>query len=185
MYGKLSNYVTTCFMQAAEQENRTLTDKDFQAEYIIVDGDVFVPIFSCKFERVLRRVHFRLRRNLPRNFALRYNLDEHEIETYRYTQVFDNEVWSRNHALALVTLKDGKKYFIEDTPSWHVGDEETIPYIDIPAMAGISKDRGEDRRAFWKSHKTFAEYRDLYRQCYGEWPEHQITGSDGVVRIEK
>ena len=71
MYRKLSNYVTTCFMQAAEQENRTLTDKDFQAEYIIVDGDVFVPIFSCKFERVLRRVHFRRHTALRRYLITR------------------------------------------------------------------------------------------------------------------
>lgn len=175
---KLQEYVSLCFAQAAEAEKRELSEKDYSAEFAVLDDAFFIPFFTCKFERVLRRVHFRLGRNLPENFGLRYNLDKYGDKIYRFTQVFDNEVWSHNHALALVTLKDGKKYFVEDSPAWITEKCGPAPFINIPCGMGC-----DDVRAFWSEHKTFAEYRDLFLQCYHYWPEHNVVGSNGVENI--
>ena len=182
----LERYIKDCFEQAALSENRHLGQADYTAEFIVVDDDVLIPFFSCKYGRVLRRVRFRLQNNLKKNFGLRFNeypsgFGTLVLEHYRAAETEDKEVWNYNAALAFVVMKNGKKYSVENTDAACPGTDH-IPYVDIPAMRGF--DVRVEAFVFWSEHKTFADYRELYKECYGTWPEHKIVGSSGIERIE-
>lgn len=184
-YGKLNQYIKKCFEDAAKSENRQLHEHDYSAEYVVLDGIYLIPFFSCKYGRVLARVHYRIRNNLPRNFGLKYNLDDTGFEIYRTcvteADKGDSEVWDQNAAIGLVRMESGKVYFIEDTVGLTPYSEH-CPYKDIPEHEGFHGDT--DHAIFWKQHKSFREYKDLYTRCYGTWPEHTLTGSDGVKAVE-
>lgn len=72
----LKNYVEKCFKDAFKTENREYKKEDWSFEYILVknlSGVIqLVPILNCKYNRVLRKVEYRLQNNLKKNFGFEY-----------------------------------------------------------------------------------------------------------------
>lgn len=72
----LKNYVEKCFKDAFKTENREYKKEDCSFEYVLVknlNGVIqLVPIINCKYNRVLRKVEYRLQNNLKKNFGFEY-----------------------------------------------------------------------------------------------------------------
>lgn len=94
----LKNYVEKCFKDAFKTENREYKKEDWSFEYILVknlSGVIqLVPILNCKYNRVLRKVEYRLQNNLKKNFGFEYgntndmrlSFDETGMIDFNFTQ---------------------------------------------------------------------------------------------------
>ena len=73
---KLDNYIEKCFVDAFKSEKREYDKKSYSFEYIIVydsrNTGHFYPILTCKYDRVLRRVNYRLKNNIAKYFDIVY-----------------------------------------------------------------------------------------------------------------
>lgn len=73
---KLNSYIEKCFVDAFKSEKREYDKKSHSFEYIIIYDSRnighFYPIFTCKYDRVLRRVYFRLKNNIAKYFDIVY-----------------------------------------------------------------------------------------------------------------
>lgn len=73
---KLNSYIEKCFADAFKSEKREYDKKSYSFEYIIIydsrNTGHFYPILTCKYDRVLRRVYFRLKNNIAKYFDIVY-----------------------------------------------------------------------------------------------------------------
>jgi len=71
MESKIDRYINKVISDACLAEGK---ENDVQYQFRIVE-DVVVFAIDTKFERVKRRVEYRLRNNIPKNFGLKFNED--------------------------------------------------------------------------------------------------------------
>ena len=73
---KLNSYIEKCFADAFKSEKREYDKKSYSFEYIIIydsrNTGHFYPILTCKYDRVLRRVNYRLKNNIAKYFDIVY-----------------------------------------------------------------------------------------------------------------
>lgn len=88
----LRNYVEKCFKDAFKAEDREYNEKLWSFEWVMIKNSSSVfqlyPIMRCKFDRVLRRVEWRLQNNLMKNFGVQYgNTDDMRCLFYEDGQI--------------------------------------------------------------------------------------------------
>jgi len=67
---QITSYIEKVISEAAAAENH---ENDVQYQYLLIDNDLLFAIKS-KYQRVRRRIEYRLLHNLERNFGLCFNL---------------------------------------------------------------------------------------------------------------
>ena len=88
----LRSYIEKCFKDSFKAENKEYNDKLWNFEWIMVknSSNVFqlYPVMWCKFDRVSRRVKYRLQNNLMKNFEIHYgDTDEMRSMFYKNGQI--------------------------------------------------------------------------------------------------
>lgn len=114
----LDDYIRKCIQDACECEGRDIKSDPSQLEkyfYIVIDDCVLFSIYT-KWEKVNRRVRYRLRNNLEKNFGLKWYSSKYLLVKY-YRRV--------TVALAIGgILVDGKtRWGIEDLEPQFQGSE--------------------------------------------------------------
>lgn len=73
---RLNSYIEKCFKDAFKSEDRAYNKKSYSFEYVIIYNSKqvghFYPILTCKYDRVLRRVNYRLKNNIAKYFDIVY-----------------------------------------------------------------------------------------------------------------
>lgn len=151
----LRSYVEKCFKDSFMAENREYNDKLWSFEWIMIKNSLNVfqlfPIMWCKYDRVLRRVTYRLENNLMKNFGIQYgNTDE-----MRCTIDEDGQI-DPNFTQAMFKTKRGNI-------SLSIFDKNTNPYENDNL-------RGECMIAY-RCEKLIFQYYGLDAKLYNELPE--------------
>ncbi len=178
---KIETYIRKCFEEAARSEQRILTEMDYSPEFILYEKEelgkkriYFIPIFHCKYQRVMVKVKYRLNRNLEKNFDV--IPDDYMRLCKRNTF---GEVADPNHAIARFEVR-GKQLTLCDGTINH----DRLPYHDIP-MKDIGQEMDVTSRLYYWEKMTFTRYKDLYAKTYGSWPDRHFMVSSGVTILEK
>lgn len=91
----IRSYIEKCFKDAFKAENREYDKKLWDFEWVMIKNLSGVyqlyPIMRCKYNRVLRRVIYRLENNLIHNFSIHYgDTDEMICLLYEGNQIDPN-----------------------------------------------------------------------------------------------
>lgn len=164
----LWKYIKKCFEDAFKAENRSYDEKLWSFEWIMIKNSKGIyqlyPIAQCKYQRVSRRVCYRLQNNLQKNFGLLYkNTDDLRCLFYKDGQI------DYNFTQAMFQTQNGNI-------SLSVFDENTNP-------ADLYNELSEnDKRRILKDWNTFKE---LYKKTFGEevGSRYDIACSSGIKRI--
>lgn len=162
---KLKEYLERVCRDACVSEQRPV-DVDFQ--YALVDNCLIVAL-RCPYQRVLRRINYRLDRNLPKNFGLEYcNIDEVNLKGIDF--IFGDIDYNFSFAEWEVfgvwgTLRIGE-------------DEKLNPHLHISANEGITSRLNALEAVGFKpvyhvvelKHCDWADFCKYYEVAYGERP---------------
>lgn len=151
----LRKYVKKCFEDAFKAENRHYDEKSWSFEWIIIKNDKGIyqlyPIVQYKYQRVSRRVCYRLKNNLQKNFGLLYeNTDDLRCLFYGDGQI------DYNFTQAMFQTQNGNI-------SLSVFDENTNPYENEKKGQCMIGNTFE---------KLLFNYWELNADLYNELPEN-------------
>ena len=178
---KLDDYIYNCFVDAHKSEGRPFDKGNFSFDYIIFNNSLLYPIAWCKYDRVLRKVMYRLNRNLEKNFNIKM------IQTgfciYEAVQTLDN-----NFTLCTFDIKRGNKtksYFLitllDDEYYGNLCMSKTGGSTDVPYLYMLdryNKINGTNKDMLSWHVKDFKEYKKLWLECFGDFhPDIKITGT--------
>ena len=82
---RFDRYIRKCFKDAAENEGRTLTSKDYSFRYYIFNNKMIAIVLDCEYARVERQVRGRIERNFEKNFGLEVTSRVMEYDANRYS----------------------------------------------------------------------------------------------------
>lgn len=196
---RLDSYIEKCFKDAFLSEEREYNKKLYSGEYVIIYDSKnvghFYPVMSCKYDRILRRVDFRLENNIKKNFDLvfkdsedfRCSVDSSAIIDFNFTRamIADRNNTKKKYEIFILddldkfTYKKGqyipsykyeqlvrKYYNLEEKDYYRVGDKDDG--ISLPSS--LMTDWNEFKK-LWKA--TFDQ--DI---C-----PYKIILSAGLVRL--
>lgn len=197
----IRSYVEKCFKDACESEQRPYKDT-WSFEYLIVnhngkDDYHLIPFISCKYNRVLRRVNYRLEKNMEKNFGIYYG----RSDLIRFL-TYEDQCIDPNHTECMI--KYGKKTISVSLFDVDYADEMKGEVIGagryeklILTHFGWSID--EFRSAYEKvrpdgtitlpdnllSYKGWDEFKELYKKTFNEdvGSRFHIICSSGIERM--
>lgn len=192
---KLDQYIDKCFQDAFKAEERSYNKDSYYSEYILIKNKnddqtcyQFYPIIWCKYHRVQRRVSFRLKNNLKKNFGLEFSNTDN-LRTlinfrsgidYNYTQFkvsFKDKNRKNDHLYVSIFDKYTNPYEsgnLDDINSGEcmlafIYEKLLFMYWNIDAEAYNSLEDGDEKmhlpdylREDWESFK------ELYQKAFGE-----------------
>ena len=195
----LRKYIKKCFEDAFKSENRSYDEKLWSFEWIMIKNSKGIyqlyPIAQCKYQRVSRRVCYRLQNNLQKNFGLLYkNTDDLRCLFYENGQI------DYNFTQAMFQTQNGNI-------SLSVFDENTNPYENEKKgqcmiantfekllfnywelNADLYNELPEnDKRRYLPQFisKDWNTFKELYKKTFGEeiGSRYDIACSSGIKRI--
>lgn len=195
----LRKYVKKCFEDAFKAENHHYDEKSWSFEWIMIKNDKGIyqlyPIVQCKYQRVSRRVCYRLKNNLQKNFGLLYeNTDDLRCLFYGNGQI------DCNFTQAMFQTQNGNI-------SLSVFDENTNPYENEgkgQCMISYTFEKllfnywelnadlynklpENDKRRYLPQFmsKDWNTFKELYKKTFGEeiGSKYDIICSSGIKRI--
>ena len=105
---RLNSYIEKCFKDAFKSEEREYDKKLYSFEYVIIYDNkqvgYFYPIFTCRYDRVLRRVYFRLKNNIAKYFDIVYG----DTEDFRVSIDSYETYININFTRAMIARKNDK-----------------------------------------------------------------------------
>lgn len=145
-------YIDKVISESTKAENRP---NDVRYQYIIIGNDLLFVIKS-KYQKIRRRIEYRLLHNLERNFGLRFNLIDSAFSNSKY---------------GIYEGIDPNRSFME----WNCFKQEvTIFYCNGIRPNGelgrphleLLKENGFD----YSSDKNWNLFEEAYEKAYGELP---------------
>ena len=202
---KLDSYIQRCFEDAFKAEDRDYDKKYYKPYYIIIydheNNGHFYPLFKCGYNRVERRVNFRLKNNLKKNFDLIYG------DTYDFRVVINKDkVIDIDYNFTRAVLKSNKGIYycisiIDDNdeipltldinpfpfPSYRYG-MLVATYMNLPPEELVEKffteGKAEDYHLPYKYRTDWEWFRSLWESTFNE-PicPYNIIISNGLERL--
>lgn len=195
---KLSSYVEKCFKDACVTEEIEYNPEEIMMEYVLVqdNDDVFhfFSLFDCNYIRVLRRVNYRLRNNLEKNFGVCYKNDDGNCNFRCYFEVSDNI--APHHTKAAFNTKKGIVYLNLWSENDVTGVTTKLGFLATAerltiAYFNISEEEYRDLK--WSSEcyalpkeilNDWKRFRELWDKAIGEEIcPYKILCSKGVNRL--
>ena len=193
----LDSYIQKCFQDAFKSECRPYNEIDWAFEYILVKdkatGSVsMIPLIRCKYEKVRRRVTYRLSHNLKKNFGIDFSSNE----IFMYI-IYESGEIDPNHTAAMIETTLGKRYSIsllddENARLQEIGGE-CIPayrlekllfkYYNIDAQTFNKLDKRSPKTHLPKFfRKDWDKFKELYKETFDEYPgsAYEFTCSKGL-----
>ena len=171
----MENYIEKCFQQAFLSEEKDYKPEYWNFKYILLNYDnkgfILVPVvITCKYARVLRKVTYRLKNNLWKNFGIDFCGD-----SYLTIGVVPNSGIDYNFTRAMVTTNGKNKIAINVYNDWLSEKEgETMPaflyeQICLGCLASEGKYKIEDGYSVPESLKNnWNLYKEIYEKRIGE-----------------
>lgn len=170
----LKRYIEKVISEAAVAENR---ENDVQYQYLIIDNDLLFAVKS-KYRRILRKIGFRLFKNLERNFGLHFNFVYSNLFV-EFGECFRSSVYSicdqksagidPNHSFVEWDCL-GRKVTITYAHGIRPKAELGLPHLMKLKVCGYNY---ETDMWDWNTFKT------AYEKAYGETP------MEGFKKIKK
>lgn len=194
---KLNSYIEKCFADAFKSEKREYDKKSYSFEYIIIydskNTGHFYPILTCKYDRVLARVYFRLKNNIAKYFDIVYG----DTEDFRVSIDLYETYIDINFTRAMIANDKNKRFEIsiyDKLDSIPVTRGDYIPayryerlirkYYNINSKDYHKVGKGQYSdlpiriKTDWKEFKKLWEYTFNQNIC-----PYKIVLSDGLVRL--
>lgn len=203
----IETYIHKCFVDAYKAENREYNRHDWLFEFVLVKNcegiyQLLPLIVRSKFDRIYRRVWYRLDHNLMKNFGVHYGRsDKLRYETYNTTRGAKLSV-DPNHTKSVFEVTRGKfkgvmislSLFDEDYFDMPTGEcmvaqtyeKLLFKYWYIDANIYRNLDESDKRRSLPDDlGHDWLSYWELYRETFGKIPgsEYEFICSSGVRRI--
>ena len=181
----LRNYIEKCFKDSFKAENREYNEKLWNFEWVIKNSVgiyQLYPIMWCKYERILRRVRYRLENNLMKNFGIQYgNTDEMRCLFYDDGQI------DPNFTQAMFKTKRGNvslSVFGECMVAYTY-EKLIFKYWGLDARVYNMLSENDEKRHLPDSVKeNWENFKELYNETF-EAPlgSYDIIYSSGIKRI--
>lgn len=204
MEKELRAYISKCFTDAFKAEKRkfdNIENKMYSFEWILVKNISGIyqmfPIAKCKYNRVTRRVLFRLKNNLEKNFGIIYGNSE-ELRSsfyhtglidYNFTQAMFEDKYGKHISLSVFDIRDNPyendSIGGECMPAYRF-EKLLFKHWHINADIYRSLPENDRRRHLPVSYnKNWILFKDLYRDTFGVEVGHEydIQSSSGLQRI--
>ncbi|MCM1215390.1 MAG: hypothetical protein NC548_12830 [Lachnospiraceae bacterium] len=156
-------YIDKVIQESCASEKR---ENDVEYDILIVDDDLLFAIKS-KYQRVRRRIYYRLRNNLYKNFGLHFHLvmpssSAEDYDSFMACKYIIYDKISPNHTFMFWDLF-GKKYAVASVYGIRPEDELGICHLTVMKSQGYDYCEDHDTEN-WK------KYIDAYKAAYGEEP---------------
>lgn len=206
----LREYINKCFKDAYRAENRefnNIDDRKYSFEWVLVknpyiDKYQFYPIAKCKYNRVVRRVLYRLNNNLEKNFNIIYmNTDTLRASFYHtglidpnFTQAMFVDRGGKHISLSIIDRTNNPyEYGIDSNEGVrgkvliaYVFEKLLFTYwnIDGDIYKALSDD--DERKHLPASYtKDWVGFKELYLKAFGKeiGSRYGIISSSGLQKI--
>lgn len=191
-------YIEKCFKDSFKAENREYNEKLWNFEWVMIKNSVGIyqlyPIMWCKYERILRRVRYRLENNLMKNFGIQYgNTDEMRCLFYDDGQIdpnFTQAMFKTKRGNVSLSIIDEKTNPYENDLSGecmvaYTYENLIFKYWGLDARAYNMLSENDEKRHLPDSVKeNWENFRELYNETF-EAPlgSYDIIYSSGIKRI--
>ena len=185
-------------MDSFKAEDRAYNDKSWNFEWMMIKNSVGVyqlyPIMWCKYERVLRRVRYRLENNLMKNFGIQYgNTEEMRCLLYEDGQIdpnFTQAMFKTNRGNVSFSVFDEKTNPYENNLSGecmvaYTYEKLIFKYWGLDAITYNKLPENDEKRHLPDSIKEeWNNFKDLYNETF-DTPigSYDILYSSGIQRI--
>lgn len=193
----LRNYVERCFKDSFKAENRAYNEKLWGFEWIMIKNQSGVyqlyPIMWCKFNRVLRRVEWRLQNNLMKNFGVQYgNTDDMRCLFYEDGQIdfnFTKAMFQTKRGNVSLSVVDDKTNPSENNLTGecmpaYIYEKLLFQYWKIDSNSYNALSENDEKRHlpdFFR--KDWNAFKFLYKETFGTTIDsYEIICSSGVER---
>lgn len=195
----LRKYVKKCFEDAFKAENHHYDEKSWSFEWIMIKNNKGIyqlyPIVQCEYQLVLRRVFYRLKNNLQKNFGLLCkNTDNLRCLLYEDGQI------DYNYTQAMFQTQNGNislSVFDENTNPYENGrkgqcmigytyEKLLFNYWELNADLYNKLPENDKRRYLPRfTSKDWNTFKELYKNTFGEevGSRYDIACSSGIKRI--
>lgn len=195
---KLDKYIEKCFEDAFKSENKDYDKKWYSVNYAIIydskDIGHFYPLITCRYSRVLRKVRFRLRNNIKKNFELLFgDSDEFRCSVDKFICI------DPNFTRAMIAKRNNieKKFMIfiiDDLDELPITKGQYIPAYRYEKLIRNYYDL--DEKDYCKAAQTdeialpqsilqnWNEFKKLWESTFNQdICPYEIILSDGLVRL--
>lgn len=195
----LRNYIRKCFEDAFKAENRSYDEKVWSFEWVLIKNDKNIyqlyPIAQCKYQRVLRRVYYRLQRNLYKNFGMHYeNTDNMRCLFYEDGQIdynFTQAMFKTKNKTISLSILDEYTNPYENEKRGKVMVVYTLEkllfsYWNLNAeLYDMLPENDEKRYLPHFMSKDWNKFKELYKNTFGEeiGSRYDIICSSGLKRM--
>lgn len=194
---KLNSYIEKCFADAFKSEKREYDKKSYSFEYIIIydsrNTGHFYPIFTCKYDRVLARVYFRLKNNIAKYFDIVYG----DTEDFRVSIDLYETYIDINFTRAMIANDKNKRFEIsiyDKLDSIPVTGGDYIPayryerlirkYYNINSEDYHKVGEGQYNSLPIRIMTDWNEFKKLWEYTFNQnICPYKIVLSDGLVRL--
>lgn len=166
----ITSYIITVCKDACKSENRPYTSIQFQ--YTIIKDKIFVFALKCKYDRVVRRILYRLHNNFEKKFGLVFNSIVSYKHEYRSGPIFANhQMIDYNYSFA-----EWDVFGEWNTLSYYDFDPDLNPHYCNNTIGDSDK---ENRYLYMKSkgaeftkfsfcnHDDWMKFIEQYKNIYG------------------
>lgn len=193
----LRKYIKQCFEDAFKAENRIYDEKLWSFEWIMIKNDKgmyqLYPIAHCKYQRVLRRVCYRLKNNLQKNFGLLYeNTEDLRCLFYEDGQIdynFTQAMFKTQNGNISLSIFDKNTVNDEKTGECipaYVFEKLLFNYWGLNANSYNKLLENDERQHLPQSiSKDWNAFKELYKKTFGEeiGNRYNIICSSGVKTL--
>lgn len=196
---KLNAYVEKCFKDSFKSEEREYNKKLYSADYVIIYDSKnighFYPIMSCKYTRVLRRVTFRLKNNIRKNFNLifensdefRCSIDPSGIIDFNFTRAMVVKKSNSKEKFGISIIDDLDKLPIDGgqyIPAYRY-EQLVIKYYGLKPRDYIHVGSSDGEFSLPSSLSyDWGEFKKLWEDTFKQdICPYEIILSDGLVRL--
>lgn len=196
----LKKYIEKCFEDAFRAENREYSNELWNFEWIMIKNSAGIyqlySITWCKFDRVLRRVKYRLQNNLPKNFGIHFgNTEEMRCMLYEDGNIDPNFTQAMfvivaNEKNVSLSIFDKKTNHFENNQSGecmpaYTYEKLLFKYWGMDASIYNTLPENDERRRLPDSvRENWQNYQDLYNRTF-DVPigNYDIICSSGIRRV--
>lgn len=195
---RINSYIESCFMDAFRGEGRTYDPDGWDFSYVILSNpqiseySYMVPLLErCKYQRVLRKVSYRLEKNIFKNFGIIYqplltkthenmNGDEVNDEISATVELNTSRV-DTNYTVAMIEmilpssrrnitarLSVIPEYWDQIDPNKHI--QLLMKCHDISYEEWCALDREDPKHRLPDKYYKWEEYLDLYQRTFNGKP---------------
>ena len=194
---KLRKYIKKCFSDAFKSENHSYNEKMWSFEWIMIKNNKgmyqLYPIAQCKYQRVLRRVYYRLKNNLPKNFEVLYE----DTDDLRCLLCVNGQI-DYNFTQAMLQTQIGNislSIFDEHTNPCETGETDAVActyeqllfsYWELNKEVYNKLPEDDEKRHLPQlMSKDWNKFKKLYQKTFGEeiGSKYDIICSSGIKRV--